>query len=209
VSQTSSGSSARTRSWLGLRLVELGEPSRHVTADDDRAPAGLDDDDLHAGRVTRRRDEPDPRMQLELAIDRHVLHAGRIHPLANRVVVLAASVVEIRTLDVDRLAGEEVVAAAVVEVRVLTRDGPCPGLEPGGILHGLQKKSANRILRPPIENPLGAVSVSATRLPARKIRVTLVMPSSPPGRRRNPAGTMSQSVQAILVTLFLAASLLR
>jgi hypothetical protein len=41
-----------------------------------------------------------------LAVDRHVLHAGRLDPLANGVVVLAERVVEIPTLDVDRLASE-------------------------------------------------------------------------------------------------------
>ena len=103
---------------FGVRLVELAEPDRHVAADDDRTPAGLDDDHLRAGCVARRRDEPEPGKQLELAVDRHVPHAGRIDPLADRVVVLAARVVELPTLDVDRLAGEEVVAAAVVEVQV-------------------------------------------------------------------------------------------
>src|SRR5581483_8155271 len=99
---------------FGVRLVELAEPDRHVAADDDRTPASLDDDHLRAARVARRRDEPDPGKQFELAIDRHVLHAGCIDPLVNCVVVLAARVVELPTLDVDRLAGEEVVAAAVV-----------------------------------------------------------------------------------------------
>jgi hypothetical protein len=42
---------------------------------------------------------------------------GRLDPLANGVVVLVARVVELPTLDVDRPAGEEVVAAAVVEVQ--------------------------------------------------------------------------------------------
>ena len=101
-----------------MRLVELAEPNRHVTADDDRTPASLDDDHLHAACVARRRDEPDTRKQLELAVDRHVLHAGRLDPLANGVVVLAARVVELPTLDVDRPASEEVVTAAVVEVQV-------------------------------------------------------------------------------------------
>ena len=57
------------------------------------------------------------REALEFAVDRHVPHAGR-DPLANGVVVLVARVVELPTLDVDRPAGEEVVAAAVVEVQV-------------------------------------------------------------------------------------------
>ncbi len=46
------------------------------------------------------------------------MHAGRINPLANRVVVQAASIIEFQTLDVDRFASEEVVAATVVEVQV-------------------------------------------------------------------------------------------
>src|SRR5215218_1985190 len=97
---------------FGVRLVELAEPNRHVTADDDRTPASLDDDHLHAARVARRRDEPEPGQQLELAVDRHVAHVGRIDPLANGVVVLAARVLELLPLNVDRLSGEEVVAAA-------------------------------------------------------------------------------------------------
>ena len=40
---------------FGGRLVELAEPHRHVAADDDRTPAGLDDDHLRAARVARRR----------------------------------------------------------------------------------------------------------------------------------------------------------
>jgi hypothetical protein len=68
--------------------------------------------------VARRRDEPEAREQLELAVDRHVPHAGRVDPLANGVVVLAARVVELPALHIDRPAGEEVVAAAVVEVQV-------------------------------------------------------------------------------------------
>ena len=73
-------------------------------------------------RVARRRDEPEPGKQLELAVDRHVPHAGRLDPLANRVVVLAARVVQFPTLDVDRLTGKEVVTAAVVEVQVCVDD---------------------------------------------------------------------------------------
>jgi hypothetical protein len=59
-----------------VRLVELAEPNRHVTADDDRTPARLDDDHLHAARVARRGDEPEPGQQLELAADRLVAHAS-------------------------------------------------------------------------------------------------------------------------------------
>ncbi len=66
----------------------------------------------------QRRNESEPRKQLELAVDRHVPHAGRIDPLANGVVLLAARVLKLLALDVDRLAREEVVAATVVEVQV-------------------------------------------------------------------------------------------
>jgi hypothetical protein len=107
---------------FGVRLVELAEPNRHVAADDDRTPASLDDDHLRAACVARRRDESEPGKQLELAVDRHVPQAGRLDPLANGVVVLAARVVELPTLDLDRPAGEEVVAAAVVAVQVCVDD---------------------------------------------------------------------------------------
>jgi hypothetical protein len=103
---------------FALRRFELPEPDRHVAADDDRAPARLDDDHLHPAGVARRGDQPDPGEQLVLTVDRHVLHAGRVHPFADGVVVLGARVVELLTLDVERLAGEEVVATAVVEVQV-------------------------------------------------------------------------------------------
>ena len=71
-------------------------------------------------------------------------HAGGVDPLADGVVVLVARVVELLALDVDRPAGEEVVAAAVVEVQVGVDDdvdageievllvqGPEPGIEVG------------------------------------------------------------------------------
>jgi hypothetical protein len=61
---------------LGVRLVELAEPDRHVAADDDWTPAGLDDDHLCTAGVAGRRDEPDSRQQLELAVDRRVRTPG-------------------------------------------------------------------------------------------------------------------------------------
>ena len=54
---------------FGVRLVELAEPNCHVAADDDRAPASLDDDHLRAACVARRRDEPEPWQQLERAVN--------------------------------------------------------------------------------------------------------------------------------------------
>jgi hypothetical protein len=107
---------------FGVRLVELAEPNRHVAANDERTPASLDDDHLHAVCVAWRRDEPKPGKQLEFAVYRHILHAGGIDPLANSVVVLAMRVVELPTLDVDRPAGEEVVATTVVEVQMCVDD---------------------------------------------------------------------------------------
>src|SRR3954454_20803889 len=107
---------------FGVRLVELSERDRHVAADDDRTLAIVGDDHLHAACVARRREEPEPGKQLDLAVDRHVPHAGRLDPFANGVVVLGAGVVELATLDVDRPPAEEVVAAAVVEVQVRVDD---------------------------------------------------------------------------------------
>jgi len=107
---------------FGVRLIELAEPNRHVTADDNRTPASLDDDHLHPACVAWRRDEPEPGKQFELAVDRHVLHARSIDPLSNRVIVLAARVVELETLDIDRLTGEEVVSTTVVEVQMCVDD---------------------------------------------------------------------------------------
>src|SRR5215472_15571939 len=65
---------------FGARLVELAKANRYVAAYNDRTPARLDDDHLQAARVARRRDEPEPGQQLEVAVDRHVLHAGRLDP---------------------------------------------------------------------------------------------------------------------------------
>ena len=72
--------------------------------------------------MTRRWDEPHAGEQLELAVDRHVLHVGCLDPLADRVVVLAPRVVELLTLHVGRSAGEEMVATAVVEVQMRVDD---------------------------------------------------------------------------------------
>jgi hypothetical protein len=72
--------------------------------------------------MARRRDEPEPGKQLKYAVDRHVPHARCLDPLANGVIVLVARVVELPTLDIDWPAGEEVVAAAVVEVQVCVDD---------------------------------------------------------------------------------------
>lgn len=107
---------------IGFWLIELAETNRHVAANDERTPVRLDDNYLHAVCVARRRDEPEPGKQFELTVDRHVLHSGCIDPLANRVVVLAARVVELPTRDVDRPSGEEVVAATVVEAQMSVDD---------------------------------------------------------------------------------------
>jgi len=95
---------------------------RHVAADDDSRTAGFNDDHLRTWRVAGRRDEPEPRQHLQLAVDGYVTRSGRIDPLADRVVVPAARVVKLPALDVDRPAGEQVVAAAVIEVQVRVDD---------------------------------------------------------------------------------------
>src|SRR6266516_7676019 len=102
---------------LGARLVQLAEATGHVAADDDRTPARLDDDHLHAACVARRRDEAEPGQQLELAVDRLVAHAGRLDPLADRVVVLRARVLALLPLTVNRPSGEAAAAAAVSTCR--------------------------------------------------------------------------------------------
>jgi hypothetical protein len=93
---------AHAQLTLGARLVELLEADGDVAADDDRTPARLYDDHLEAARVAGRRDEAEPGQQLELAFDRLVLRAGRVDPLADRVVVLGARVLEFLPLNVDR-----------------------------------------------------------------------------------------------------------
>ena len=70
--ETFSGSSPRITRWPAVvRLIEFAEPDRHVAADDDRPPAGLDDHHLRAGRAAQHRDEPEPGKQLELAVVGH------------------------------------------------------------------------------------------------------------------------------------------
>jgi len=101
-----------------MRLVKLAKPNCHIATDNNWTPVSLDDDDLHAVCVAWRRDEPEPGKQFELAVDRHVLHTRRINPLANSVVILAARIIELPTLDVDRPASEEMVATTVVEMQV-------------------------------------------------------------------------------------------
>src|SRR3954462_1156016 len=128
-SQTSSGASARTRSWPSVRGSSgPPKPTPPPPPNENRRPpaptnanrpsASLHDDDLHAAGVARRREEPEPGKQLQLAVDRDISHARRIDPLANGVVVLIPRVVELTALDVDRLASKETVAAAVIEVQV-------------------------------------------------------------------------------------------
>jgi hypothetical protein len=72
---------------LGARLIELAEANGHVAADDDRPPSRLENNHLQPARVARRRDEPKPGQQLELAVDRLVAQAGRLHPVADRVIL--------------------------------------------------------------------------------------------------------------------------
>src|ERR687883_519336 len=79
--------------FVGGGLPPPPKQPRPAPAADDQTPASLDDDHLHAACVARRRDESEPAKQLELAVDRHIPHAGRLDPLANGVVVLAARVV--------------------------------------------------------------------------------------------------------------------
>jgi hypothetical protein len=121
----------------------LAKPNRHVAANDDRPPARLDDDDLHPACVARRGDKPEPGKQLELAVDRYVPHAGRIDPLANGVVVLVPGVLELPTLDVNWLAREEVVAAAVIECRWVLTTMSVPAKSKSCRLSGCRRGSSS------------------------------------------------------------------
>jgi hypothetical protein len=66
---------------LGARLVELAKANSHITADDNRPASRLQDDHLQTTRVARRRNEPKPRQQLQLTVNRHITHPGRINLL--------------------------------------------------------------------------------------------------------------------------------
>src|SRR5579862_8234261 len=71
----------------GVGLADLGERVADVTADHDRPLVRLDDDDLMAARLARRRDDPDAWKDLLLTVVLDVVHAGEIDPLADREVV--------------------------------------------------------------------------------------------------------------------------
>ena len=71
---------AHSQLAFGVRLVELAEPDRHVAADNDRTPACLDDDHLHAACVARRREEPEPRKQLVLTPKPAAIRSARSPP---------------------------------------------------------------------------------------------------------------------------------
>ena len=101
---------------FGVRLVKFAIPNRNVATNNDWLPASLDDDHLHPGCVARRWDEPEPGKQFELAVNGYVLHARRIDPLANSVVILTTRIFKFQALNVDRFASEEVVATTVVEM---------------------------------------------------------------------------------------------
>ena len=88
----------------------------------------------------RRRDEPEPGKQLELAVDRHVPHARGVDPLAD-VVVLAVRVVELPTLDVDRPAGEEMVAPQWSKCRCVLTMMSMPAMSKSCLLSGRRRGS--------------------------------------------------------------------
>src|SRR5213078_522267 len=129
-SQTSSGSSAHTRSWPSVR-GSSSSPKRTATSPPTttgRPPVSTTTTcrpRVWPGAGTRRSpgsSSSSPGQQLEFAVDRLVAHAGRLDPLADRVVVLRARILELLPLNVNRPFGEEVVAAAVVEVQVRVDD---------------------------------------------------------------------------------------
>jgi len=74
-----------------IPAFELLEPVADVAAEDDRAFVGLHDDDLMSGRVSRRRQEPDARQDLRLAVVLDVRRARKVDPLPRRVIVRASA----------------------------------------------------------------------------------------------------------------------
>ena len=104
-----------------LRLVELAEPHRHVAADDDRTPAVSTTTTCMPrewpGAGTSRSPESSSSSP---STGTYARRAPR--PTREWCSGPAARVVELPALDVDRPAGEEVVAAAVVEVQVSVDD---------------------------------------------------------------------------------------
>ena len=103
---------------LGLGIVEFAMPDRDVSADHDRSGAGFDDDNLHAVAVTRCRDKPQAGHNFAFAIDGKIGDAGCIDPFADRVVVLGAGIFQLAPLHIDRLAREQVIAAAMVKMQM-------------------------------------------------------------------------------------------
>jgi hypothetical protein len=64
-----------------IPVFELLERVADVAAEDDRAFVGLHDDDLMSRRMSRRRQEPDPRKDLRLAVVLDVRRARKVDPL--------------------------------------------------------------------------------------------------------------------------------
>src|SRR5215218_10706087 len=121
-SQTSSGSSARTRSWPSVR-GSSSSPKRTATSPPTTTgPPPVSTTHLQAARVARAPGRGGARATARARVDRLVAHAGRLDPLADRVVVLRTRVLELLPLNVHRPSGDEVVAAAVVEVQVRVDD---------------------------------------------------------------------------------------
>ena len=83
-----------------IPAFELLERVADVAAEDDRAFVSLDDDDLMSGRVSRRRQEPDPRQDLRLAVVLDVRRARKVDPLP--APCSRPRVRELASLDVDR-----------------------------------------------------------------------------------------------------------
>jgi hypothetical protein len=82
---------AQARRILAIRRrILVGAQASDQVLSSYVAPAGAVTQPVHAACMAWRRDEPEPGKQLELAVDRHLPHAGRLDPLASGVVVLAA-----------------------------------------------------------------------------------------------------------------------
>ena len=103
---------------FGAGVVEFIEPDCRVSGDNYGSCVSLDDDELGTRGVAWRRNEPDAWQQFKFTVNGNIGHTGRIDPFRDGVVILVACVVEFLPLDVDGLACEEMVASAVVEVKM-------------------------------------------------------------------------------------------
>jgi hypothetical protein len=93
---------------------------RGVSGQDDGALARLDDDGLVTGRMAGREQHGDAGQNFDVSFETLIPRARKMHPLDD--VIRLGDRVVLGSLDVDRDAWEELVAAAMVEVQMRIDD---------------------------------------------------------------------------------------